>query len=937
MALSLLISVAFLANFVSADTTPILSRCVLGSRESWTVNVLSNTTTSTIVTFSLANNLCLTQNLGVAEASPCDNSTAQQWQIKTQLPPFCTFYPNSDIAHGENIKTLDGMTPDTCCTACQGTPSCKAFTLSKDQCFLHPANSPITGSSSYSSGICNNISFTQSLVNMATNNQCLSLADNQGSLGSGLTVTDCTTSSSQSFSYAGGYLKADVGNKYCISAGLSPAAMCDNDYINSTWCDHTKPLEERVDAIVANLTLDEKAGLLVNSANGVSRIGWPKYDWWSEALHGVARDGVATSWPQVCGVGSSYNKTLWNALATLTSTEARGKSQGQGKTYWAPNINIFRDPRWGRGQETPSEDPTVNGDYAEQFVKGMQGSNPTFLKVSACLKHYAAYSEETGRGSFPAFVTAQDMADSFLPAFQAGVQRGNASGMMCSYNAETYGYGLYGNGTQGGAIPSCANKYLMNDLARESWGFYGYITSDCGATKGVQGEHHYTNMSAQTFNATLEAGMDIDCGSFMNHDDVVQAVSSGQTPMTLIDNALHNLFRTQFRLGMVDPPELDPYSSLGSDVVNTPAHQQLAKEAAAQGFVLLKNTKNTLPLDPSKVKKVAVIGRNANASTTMQGNYQGTAPFLITPLQGFGNMSQTVYNDGTDINSAIKAASQADAVILVVGLNQSDEKEGKDRTSLVMPDNQDALIVAVAKAAADKPVIVMVMSGGPVDISNSSRDNDDVDAIIWVGYPGQAGGQAMAEAVFGVTNSFGKLSMTWYPASFTALIPIENMHMRPNTTSGNPGRTHRFYTGDPVFKFGEGLSYTTFSHTLDVSTAQVSRATVLEHLKQHAARPHQMPAVATATIKVTNTGLQAGDHVCLLFGKDATNAGTQGYALQELLGFDRIFVPAGATTTVSIPITAQHLSHVDDSGRRTIADQGLTLMVEGVEATIALV
>ena len=278
---------------------------------------------------------------------------------------------------------------------------------------------------------------------------------------------------------------------YAAYAVADPAVPCTTEPSKSSaWCDPAQDLDTRVDALVKALTDDEKSGLFLNGAQAVPRLGIPKYNWWSEALHGVARDGVATSFPQIIGVASSFNNSLFEALGVLTGTEARGKNNGRGfgdgamyhgLTMWAPNINIFRDPRWGRGQETPGEDPTFNAAWAQYYVGGMQGDEQKngYLRASACLKHYAAYSEEQGRNSFPAVVNAQDMTDTYLPAFQAGVQKGKASGLMCSYNAETYGNGIYGPGTadQHGAIPSCANKGLLNDLVRDKWGFNGYITS----------------------------------------------------------------------------------------------------------------------------------------------------------------------------------------------------------------------------------------------------------------------------------------------------------------------------------------------------------------------------------------------------------------------------------------------------------------------------
>lgn len=520
---------------------------------------------------------------------------------------------------------------------------------------------------------------------------------------------------------------------------------------------------------------------------------------------------------------------------------------------------IFRDPRWGRGQETPGEDPTINGEYAKEFVSGMQGNESSgYLKVSACLKHYAAYSEETGRESFAAVVTATDMEDTYLPAFHQGVTEGGASGLMCSYNAETYGYGVEGNGTQSGAVPSCANKYLMNDLARQTWGFNGYITSDCNAVNDVgpdtapsqttQG-HNYTTTPAETVTAVLAAGMDTDCHGSMQQGTaymtktVMEPLLAVPEISALADNALKNQFRVLFRLGIFDPPEKVPWSGYGLDKVNTPAHQQLAREAADASIVLLKNNPiagsavtgplkagehGSLPwpevTNGQQQIKVAVLGRNANATTNMQGNYFGTAPYLISPLAGISKHSSTIYSDGSDIDHAVALVEDVDAVVMVVGLfsegvHPNDEAEGLDRTSLLLPGTQHALISQVAAAAAKpakgkpKPVAVVVMSGGVLDISDVKM-NEDVGAIIWCGYPGQSGGDSIADILFGKVNPSGRTTLTWYPQEFVTLADAKDMHMRPNPATNYPGRSYRFYTGTPVFKFGSGLSYTSFSHYL---------------------------------------------------------------------------------------------------------------------------
>jgi len=358
------------------------------------------------------------------------------------------------------------------------------------------------------------------------------------------------------------------------------------------------------------------------------------------------------------------------------------------------------------------------------------------------------------------------MEDTFLPAFQAGVEDGHASSIMCSYNAETYGHGIFGNGTQQGAIPSCANKGILNDLAREKWGFNGYITSDCGAVANVQNDHHYTKNPQDTVKAVLTAGMDTDCGNFMDSKTMLGLLDNPDIA-ALADTALHNLFMVQFRLGLADPVNVQPeWIHYNESVVDTPAHRALAREAADQSIVLLKNDARSLPLTPKTNMRLVVMGREAEATTNMQGNYYGTAPFLISPVKGISAYGNVISDDGSDISRAISKVRGADAVVLVVGLRSegaqpSDEAEGLDRQTLALPHEQDAFVEKVAAAAAKAkiPVIVVVMSGGPLYIS-AIKVNTNVNAIIWCGYPGQSGGEAIADVIFGKVNPSAKLTMT---------------------------------------------------------------------------------------------------------------------------------------------------------------------------------
>jgi len=712
------------------------------------------------------------------------------------------------------------------------------------------------------------------------------------------------------------------------------------------WCDHTKPIDARVASLVANLTISEKSGLFVNKAAGVPRIGWPKYNWWSEALHGVARDGVATSFAQIGLIGASYNRTLWNKIGDVTATEGRGMNNGlrgglhQGLTFWAPNINIFRDPRWGRGQETPGEDPHMNGEYAAAFVPGMQGNESSgYLKVSACLKHFAAYSEEQDRHSFPAMVTSQDMEDSYLPAFQAGVEKAHPSGLMCSYNAESFGEGLYGTGTQGGAIPSCANKGILNDLARDQWHFDGYITSDCAAVADVQEHHHYTSNQTDTVMATLDAGMDSDCGVYMSASVMSRLMQQDRKTLAAADHALQNLFKVQFRLGMADPPELVPWSGYGPSVVNTPEHQRLAKEASDQSIVLLKNAKQSLPLSQKAGLKIAVLGRNAKATTNMQGNYFGTAPYLVSPAQGLAAYGTVSAYDGSSSQEALGLVVDADAVVLVVGLTSEaekspDEAEGHDRTSLLLPGSQNQLVAQVAAAARKKnvPVVMVIMSGGPVDVS-AAKGNPDVGAILWCGYPGQSGGSSIADVIFGKVNPSGRLSMTWYPEEFTKQVALKDMGMRPNATTGNPGRTYRFYTRTPVFHFGEGLSYTSFHHNLI--------APHLVNSTQPGLTLSQLSKQAPAVVSVdsVNAGERDGDEVILVFAAPP-GAGEGGRPLRSLVAFEKVSLKSGEAKTTRMEIAAQHFTVATETGDRVAVPGAWSLWIgphgEGAQVVVQL-
>ena len=450
--------------------------------------------------------------------------------------------------------------------------------------------------------------------------------------------------------------------------------------------------------------------------------------------------------------------------------------------------------------------------------------------------------------------------------------------------------------------------------------------------RNVIEEHEYTNTTFQTVNAVLSAGMDSDCGSYMDQSTMETLINEHQHNeefMGLIDGALFHLFKVQFRLGFFDPRSNVPFSQWGAEVVDTDEHRALSKQAADQSLVLLKNDDGALPLSlpaqpPAPITQ-AVMGRNADATENMQGNYYGDAPYLISPLQGltdFDASVETTYCDGTHTEEAVYMAKQADVTILVVGLTSeavspSDEAEGKDRDSLILPYDQDALIEAVSNAV-DK-VILVVMGGGPVDIAQW-RDSNKVQAIMWCGYPGQDGGTALADAIFGATNPGGKLTQTWYPEEYTSQVALDDYRMRPNATEGYPGRSYRFYTGEPVFAFGDGMSYTAFDTTLESQPATFQHVLSADALAKDLATMAQKPlekAAPLLSLKATvkNTGARAGAEVVLLYAAPP-NAGMDGAPLKTLVAFERVRLAAGESDEAAFELTAEHFSYVNEQGER---------------------
>ena len=883
--------------------------------------------------------------------------------MKCDTIPIAAHFSMTPWFHGQggNVQICEKMNPSSClhcdpkCEAPGGTVQMAAYDIATTYNAWLPKALPGTKNG------------TTIQIVQFNNNMCLQAPKPADYDTSNVGVAPCAASDALQgwlWDATTGFLSpSSAAPGMCLTAhkAYGPSA-CDGAQKSSAWCDTSKDFTTRANTLVSALTAEEKSKLFLNTVEATPRLDLPAYDWWNEALHGVARDGVATSFPQICGVAASLNKTLWTMIGNLTSTEARGKNNGameasspggncHGLTFWAPNINIFRDPRWGRGQETPGEDPTINSEYVAHFVPAMQGhigsAKPApgqFLKTTACLKHFAVYSQETDREHIGVHVTSQDMADTYLPAFEAGVVEGGAKGLMCSYNAETYGSGIFGAGTQDGAIPSCANKGLINDLVRDTWGFDGYVTSDCGAVSDVESQHRYTPNKTETVAAVLGAGMDTDCGGYMDNTTMMAVAFSGSDIESKhlameADVSLSRLFTIQMQLGFFDKRDTLPsFARYGMEVVNTAAHQQLAKEAADQSMVVMKND-FTLPYATSAIssgKKLAVVGRNANATTNMQGNYFGTAPFLITPCQGFNasvgkdSIWCDANNDTTATIAAIKAG-QIGAVVIVAGLfsegtPSADESEGHDRTALTLPVNQDAYITGIAAAAAAMSppikVTLVLMSGSALDVTTAKADSN-VGAIMWCGYPGQSGGAAIADAVFGVTNPSGRLTTTWYPQAFADKVRLDDYSMRPNATSGNPGRSHRFYTGTPVYPFGTGLSYTEWSTTAPiVRMEEHAIATARREATEGTTRAASV-VVGTVEVFLQNVGDRAGANSVMLFAAapvDATRRAAEGTPLHALVSFEKVMLAPQESTTLRFDVKAHALLWANRTGHRVVAE-----------------
>lgn len=658
-----------------------------------------------------------------------------------------------------------------------------------------------------------------------------------------------------------------------------------------------KKFQQIAEEVTSKMTTEEQAEQLRYDAPANEKAGLKAYNWWNEGLHGVARAGSATMFPQAIGLAAMFDDELLEKAADITSTEARAKYNTysshddrdiyKGLTLWSPNINIFRDPRWGRGQETYGEDPFLTAALGKAFVRGLQGEGD-FLKTAACAKHFAVHSgPEKVRHEFDAQVSLKDMEETYLPAFRALVEEAKVESVMGAYNRV--------NGE-----PSCASGYLMNKL--KEWGFDGYFVSDCWAIRDFHTGHGITKTAPESAAMALKAGCDLNCGNTYLH--ILAALEEGLIEPEDIKKACIKLMRTRARLGMFE--EKTGYDSIPYDVVSCKEHKAAALECSEKSMVLLKNN-GILPLDKNSIKAIAVIGPNADSREALEGNYCGRADEYITFLDGIRRSfdGRIYYSEGSALfndrvmnlgmaddrlSEALIAAENADVVVLCVGLNATLEGEegdtgnefcSGDKTDLRLPETQRKLLRTVL--AAGKPVIVVNAAGSAINIE------EDCDALIHAWYPGQMGGAALANILFGKVSPSGKLPVTFYETA-EKLPGFEDYSMK--------NRTYRYAQDNVLYPFGYGLTYSEVScYGLTYSDG-------------------------TASVTIENKGDFDTDEVVQFYIKDTSADAVPNHSL---CGFRRVSLLKGEKKTVSVPISRSSFEVVHEDGTREITGKSFTL------------
>lgn len=665
---------------------------------------------------------------------------------------------------------------------------------------------------------------------------------------------------------------------------------------------------KRAQELVAQMTLEEKVSQTLYNAPAIERLGIPAYNWWNEALHGVARAGTATVFPQAIGVAATFDEDLAGAMAEVIAEEGRAKYNAQkkagdrdiykGLTFWAPNVNIFRDPRWGRGQETYGEDPYLTSRLGVRFVEGLQGDDPGYMKTAACAKHFAVHSgPESLRHSFDAKASKQDMYETYLPAFKACVQEAKVEAVMGAYNRT--------NGE-----PCCGSKTLLQDILRDEWGFEGHVVSDCWAVMDFHENHKITKSEKESAAMAMNNGCDLNCGcAFRSLRD---AVKGGYVEESRLDEAVTRLMETRLKLGMFEEEGTVPFDSISYDRVDTPQNRALNLKIAEKSLVLLKNENNLLPLDLEKIGAIGVIGPNAASRKALVGNYEGTASRYVTVLEGIqdyvGDRARVFYSEGCplygdktsgltaagDRLSEVKAVCEAsDVVVAVMGLDADIEGEqgdaGNEFASGDKPDlNFPGLQPEVLRIAAEsgKPVILVSLTGSAMAFA---WEDAHIPAILQAWYPGAQGGHAVARVLFGESCPEGKLPVTFY----------RTMEELPEFTDYSmKGRTYRYMQQDALYPFGYGLSYTRF----ELGEAKALQENI------------EAGGCVQLDVSIQNTGAMAGGQTVQVYVK-ALREGTPN---PQLKGLKKVFLKPGEETRVTIFLPDTAFALYDEEGRRML-------------------
>ena len=660
------------------------------------------------------------------------------------------------------------------------------------------------------------------------------------------------------------------------------------------------PLDARVADLVGRLALEEKVGQMMNASPAIPRLGIPAYDWWNEALHGVARAGRATVFPQAIGLAATFDTALMERVASAIADEARAKYEVSTRagnfgryhalTFWTPNINIFRDPRWGRGQETYGEDPYLSGQIGSAFVRGLQGNDPKVLKAAACAKHFAVHSgPEAQRHTFDAVVSKRDLQETYLPAFRTLVGAG-VEAVMCAYNRV--------NGD-----PACGSDFLIRDTLRGEWGFKGHVVSDCGAVYDFDTGHKVTANRTESAVRAVRAGTNLDCGT--EYQTLVAAVRDGKIAEQEIDASLSVLLSTRFRLGLFDPDATRPFANVPPDVIGSESHRALARQAAARSVVLLKNANGALPLS-KQAPRIFLTGPLAADSGVLLGNYYGVSGTMTTILEGISSAvspsttidyRQGVLLDRPNLNAAGFRPGRPNSVdVAIVVLGISPLMEGEEGESIASPTNGDRVDIGLPRNQVDflkslrpsaKKLVVVLFGGSAIAAPDV---HELADAVLFAWYPGQEGGHGIADVLFGDVSPSGRLPVT-FPMSVDQLPPFDDYRMT--------GRTYRYMTQEPLYPFGFGLSYGKFKYELVGAPATLARA-----------------GKGAVKVRITNTGARPADDVVQMY---VTGPGAgQARPLASLQGIARVSLGAGESRIVDFAVSGEMFARITDEGTAVV-------------------